>query len=326
MILEHKVNEFFRTARERQKMYKAKEAGEPWPWSEDAVMNNVYLCNLFREQDKTTVWFRENVRDPEKESFRVFPAIVLFRWFNRVETGKHLFGGSIFNDWVEMMIHKGNPEAVGNWLSNKIEEMNPPYFTGAYMIKVDNGMQKHHSVSIAASAVVEGFLHRFKEANTPILFDRLQGWTEWLTGFHGLGGFMSYEIASDLRWTILGRKSIDINSWANVGPGCARGLSRLYFETHTHAEDFLRERSRANDVMIYLHQLSRDEKYWPQSGEPKWEMREVEHWCCEFDKIERARAREGRIKRWYKPSPNATRKEHIRVEGIRDHAVVGQGS
>jgi hypothetical protein len=51
---------------------------------------------------------------------------------------------------------------------------------------------------------------------------------------------------------------------------------------------------------------SRDAKFWPQGGKatakaaqnalywPKWELREVEHTLCEFDKFERTRLGEGR--------------------------------
>ena len=43
------------------------------------------------------------------------------------------------------------------------------------------------------------------------------------------GGFHSYEIVTDLRHTYLLENASDINLWANIGPGCRRGLARIIY-------------------------------------------------------------------------------------------------
>ena len=43
---------------------------------------------------------------------------------------------------------------------------------------------------------------------------------------------------------------------------------------------------------------SRSSKFWPQEW-PAWEMREVEHTLCEFDKFERVRLGEGAPRQRY---------------------------
>jgi hypothetical protein len=292
---------FFADAEERQKIYRRKQRHEPFPWTADSVMQRVYLCNVFREQDRTTTWFRENVRDKfSQDAAKSFASIVLFRWFNRIETGEFLFKRPVFSSWLDLLLRGESGRDAGEWLSDTIEEnLYPPYFTGAYMIKADNDIKKHLSVSTAASNVVKGYFERARAEQNPVFFDTLEKWTDWLTGFHGLGGFMAYEIVTDLRWTIVAEGSKDIMTWANIGPGCARGLSRLYYDDHTHAHDFMSDKYRALDVMRWLLGLSKSEEYWPQD-EVKWEMRDVEHWLCEFDKIQRCRKGEGRIKRWYR--------------------------
>jgi hypothetical protein len=292
---------FFADAEERQKIYRRKERHEPFPWTNDPVMQRVYLCNCFREQDKTTTWFRENVRDKfSQDAAKAFASIVLFRWFNRIETGEFLFRKPVFSTWLDMLLRGESGIDAGEWLSAMIEDnLEPPYFTGAYMIKADNAIKKHLSVSMAASNVVKGYIERAKAERNPILFDTLEKWTDWLTGFHGLGGFMAYEIVTDLRWTSVAWGAKDVMTWANIGPGCARGLSRLYYDDHTHAHDFMSDKYRALDVMRWLLELSNSPEYWP-SDEVTWDMRDIEHWLCEFDKIQRCRKGEGRIKRWYR--------------------------
>lgn len=292
------AEKFFATARERQKIYRRRQQGLPPPWTDDPVMQSIYLCNVFREQDKTTVWFRENARNFYISPLYQFASIILFRWFNRISTGEYFFNHSVFRHWLEDIQDGIGAELAGWRLGDLIEEdLIPPYFTGAFMIKLENDTPKHYSVANAASLVVEGYIRRVKEVGTPILFNRLQDWTEWLKKFHGLGGFMAYEAASDIRWTQLGENSIDILTYANIGPGCARGLSRLYYDTPEFSHIFMKE--RGIDVLKWLLELSRDEEYWPQDETP-WELRECEHWSCEFDKIERIRRGEGRSKRMYK--------------------------
>jgi hypothetical protein len=51
------------------------------------------------------------------------------------------------------------------------------------------------------------------------------------------------------------------------------------------------------EIMSLILEASKDPDYWPQEWLP-WEMREAEHWACEFDKYQRA-ANGERMKRRY---------------------------
>lgn len=85
------VDTFFRDARERHAIYLRRRAGMPRPWTDDPVMQNYRITNLFRELDKTTTWLRENVRDPLRNEPLVLPAVALARWFNLIRTMETLF-------------------------------------------------------------------------------------------------------------------------------------------------------------------------------------------------------------------------------------------
>jgi len=61
-MLMNNAIEYFRLAREREAIRRRRAAGEPWPWSADAIFREWRFCNVHREHDKTTVWFREHVR------------------------------------------------------------------------------------------------------------------------------------------------------------------------------------------------------------------------------------------------------------------------
>ena len=116
---------------------------------------------------------------------------------------------------------------------------------------------------------------------------------------------MSFEIVSDLRWTDVLKDAPDIMSWANAGPGCARGLSRLVYGSPRgyFARGSKTDQEKMNNLMQDLLDMSYDQTYWPAENR-QWEMREVEHWLCEFDKY--VRAIDGTsLKRRYREGANA---------------------
>src|SRR5690349_267144 len=74
---------YFATATEREAIRRRRLAGEPWPWTSDAVLSAWRFCNVHREHDKTTEWFRNEIR-AKLTGLAVIEACVIFRWFNRI--------------------------------------------------------------------------------------------------------------------------------------------------------------------------------------------------------------------------------------------------
>jgi hypothetical protein len=109
--------------RERHNIYLRRKAGKPKPWTEDPILRNHYFCNVYRELDKTTVWFRENVRDPLRHDPMVVLATIIFRWFNFIPTGELLLRHHLFTDW--------NPDLAEELLVGRRNE-GKQVFTGAY--------------------------------------------------------------------------------------------------------------------------------------------------------------------------------------------------
>jgi hypothetical protein len=55
--------------------YRKEELKEEPPWTEDEILKQFKFCQVFREDDRTTRWFREHIRDPLKDSPDVVMAI-----------------------------------------------------------------------------------------------------------------------------------------------------------------------------------------------------------------------------------------------------------
>ncbi len=287
------ITNFFRYARLRHDAYLAKCDKVPrGTQSQDPILNKYRFTNVFRELDKTTVWFREHFREEWRNDSRVLIGTVVFRLLNRIEVGEAIFNQSdmfdvnAFNEFL----HSGGDVRV---LRKAIRANcgDGPYVTGAYIISSPKGYSK-----------LDGVLRVIKD------FYRNSGWRhwvdqdprgnecsleaawEWLRDQPYLGPFHAYEIVTDLRHTTLLDQAPDIMTWANPGPGARRGLNRVYGRDK-------RDKSASRDQMIEgmceLLAHSRDRDLWP-SYWPEWEMREVEHTLCEFDKYERVRLGEGR--------------------------------
>jgi hypothetical protein len=278
-------DEFFATARARERIRRARAMGVEYPWTDDPVYRAWRFCNVFREDDRTTAWFREHVRN-HVSGLQAVKATIIFRWFNRVEVGEQI---------TDLLI--------GTWdtkeARRRLKDVHP-IVTGAYIIKGWDGYEK-----------LDGVLKCIDEALAQLDSDEVDslGWVirnHWpvrscrqlemawgdLQSIRYMGPFMAYEVVSDLRWTDTLRLAADINTWANPGPGCKRGLGWAYSgNSEVRPPDLL-------GAMQWLLSMSQDTRNWP-SDWPRWEMREVEHWLCEFDKYNRA-LRGDRMKRRYR--------------------------
>jgi|SRR6185503_6979636 len=267
---------YFSTARERERIRLKRLAGKKPPWTDDEIFQRFRFCNVHRENDKTTVWFRENVRDPLANTarnldhkttalLRIVEATLAFRWFNRIETGE-IIKDLLLNGWDTQEARKRLVDVT-------------PIVTGAYMIKTETGLSK-----------LDGVLYAIEKAlpQLPAIVktwgDSIEQATADLCPLMWMGPFLAYEITTDLRWTPVLENAKDIMTWANPGPGCTKGLGRVFDGDQwrwnraqpKHVAEML-------ELMAKLLEMSKKDKYWPKEW-PQWEMREVEMWACELQK------------------------------------------
>lgn len=270
-----KVKEFFRFARERESIRIAREEGQPFPWTRDRVLGLYRFCNVFREDDRTTVWFRENIREPlRNDPEKVVLATAGFRWFNRVEVGELIQDILVTEGWNSAKILK------------RLKGVKP-IVTGAYMIKTPTGMNKLDGI-VNCMEELKLMPHIFNFMKNHMTKDcSLEMAWAVLKQAPFLGEFMAYEIITDLRHTCVLENASDIMTWANPGPGAARGLSWV---TSDGEHVYNRHSAKDRPVLMYgmreILEVSVNPKYWPSEWR-LWELREVEHTLCEFDKFKR---------------------------------------
>tara|TARA_R100001143_G_scaffold49683_1_gene44640 strand:+ start:19 stop:924 length:906 start_codon:yes stop_codon:yes gene_type:complete len=280
-FLPKELDTYFYWIHERESIRINKEVlGHTPPWTDDEVLQKYKFCQVFREDDRTTRWFREHIREPLRDSTDVFMATVIFRWFNYIESGRTLIKHDLLCNWDR---------------KKAIEEISKQdkWVTGAYIIKTPNRMNK-------VTGVAECISHMWKDKN--YLIDTMYGISSlekiWnvLRDYPYMGPFMAYEVVTDLRHTYVADNADDIMTWANPGPGAMRGLNRLTgrelgFCKRSHPwneemQELLKiAYERLNNNIIDLH---------------KFEMREVEGGLCEFDKYSRTVQKQGTTRSIYK--------------------------
>lgn len=297
---------FLSYARERYETQLRRERGESRPWTRDRIIQNYRFCCVFREDDRTTRWFRDHVRDPLSSGPDVLLATVVFRMFNRISTGEAIFCQTdLAGGGVRSVFGRGKYVTAFDLFlaTGRVAHLrkailahcgNGPYVTGAYIISTPAGYTKLDGVLEILRRFYEG--SDWRDAAAGMLQRRgsvsLEDAWRWFSQQDYLGKFHSYEIVTDLRRTVLLDRAPDIMTWASPGPGARRGLNRVLGKNY-------KDRSLSRDDLIQgmreLLCLSCDDAMWPAVW-PDWEMREVEHTLCEFDKYERLRLGQGTVK------------------------------
>mgnify|MGYP003674364152 FL=1 len=279
--LRDRLDLYFYWIHERETIRMNKEVEQkPPPWTDDPILQKFKFCQVFREDDRTTRWFRTHIRDPYRDDPEVLMATVIFRWFNYIETGRTLVRNKLHLEW-------DRKKAI-----EEITKQNK-WVTGAYIVKTPNRMDK---VTGVAECISHMWGDREKLVDQILATKSLEKSWNILRDYPYMGPFMAYEVITDLRHTYLLRDAEDILTWANAGPGAMRGLNRLA----GRELDFSRRSHPWNEEMRNLWEISRERLNPNLIDLNQFEMREIEGGLCEFDKYSRILNEEGRTRSVYK--------------------------
>lgn len=268
--------------RERWQVYKRRQAGKQKPWSSNPIMQSVYFTNVYRELDKTTVWYRENIREPFGETPEVIFATIAFRWFNWIPTGRLLLGANLLRKWnlPDCLTLLGNYQKQGEQL-----------FTGAFNIS-NSGSTKPK-----LNRVAEDYIQPVWEKREELLsfFGKdltLEKAHKFLGRYPGLGGsgFMAAQVIADLKYTPWLASAADWWTWCSPGPGSIRGLNRLL--------------GRPVDGPALCNFLEEVNKLRLELGQrlptlPPLHAQDVQNCLCEYSKMEAVLWEQGQSKRKY---------------------------
>ena len=275
---------------ERQSIYLKKLSGCPKPWTDDEILQQYKFTNAFRQLDKGTVALKNmltGIKLPalmpkgEADSLLFFN-VVWYRLFNWHEHATELGFVDNFTKLEEYIRYRHRTY-------KKI-------FTGAHMTTGIAFEDKHESY---LRACVEVWNRRHEFTQGLMELNTMEAVFEKLLGLYMVGRFIAYELVCDFRFTLLLENAKDKLTWANMGPGAQRGLKRLGLPYKNQQQGL------SSMQLLYdrvLGQLMDSEMLLSNEvldASVPFELREIEHSLCEFDKYQRAKRGEGRPRSKY---------------------------
>ena len=109
MFIQEELDRYMYWQVERENIRLQKEVSNfPPPWTDDPILQQYKFCQVFREEDRTTRWFKKHIREPMRENTDVLMATVIFRWFNWIPTGRTLIKHELLTNW-------DRKKAINNW-------------------------------------------------------------------------------------------------------------------------------------------------------------------------------------------------------------------
>lgn len=248
---------------ERECIRIAKERGDPKPWTDDPILQQFKFCNVRREDDRVTRWFKNNWRAEKYWAERNFvPAIILGRTINWPDTLEHIGFPHVWDEKKVYAILEGR-KATGLKV-----------YTGAYMVtQYGSTLPKNQLVTENAGV----YFHK-----VPTIYPTLAETCQELTCYAGVGPFMAGQVLADLKQTSILRHAKDWFSWAVIGPGSTRGLNRLYDRSlnyQMNEDQGLEEMCEVADSV--------------KSLELRLCLQDVQNCLCEFDKYMRTKLGQG---------------------------------
>lgn len=285
---------FYYWLRERHTIYlKRFKEKEPYPWTKDQILLDYKFTNVYRQLDRVSLAWQDRYAHLLTRK-KLLPSDVLFhcvmfRLFNLPETYDALFYGMRKWDLTRAMA-----------ILNKRKDDHEQIFTGAYIIP--NGGREDPKIQVICEAVDYVYKRRIKLSNKIRRGKSMENAVTVLMRVPTIGSFIAYEIACDLRFTKVLHDARDVLSWANPGPGAIRGIRRLLTGSAQRSP-----KTKGLDDVAAMYQIwqeipkeLRNYLDMRKDGVP-FEMREVEHSLCEFDKYMRVKNGEGKPRSRYRP-------------------------
>jgi len=284
---------------ERERIRRQRSAGEPWPWTEDQILQTYRFCNVFRRDDKVTQhylrWIKPLLTSMNRLDLVVFNT-AMYRLFNRPETLDHIGLVNAYHGRRITMKLRG------------MQKRKDKIFTGAFMVtgKVPLEIMRRYAprlqppinkVDLVSVALYWLWNHR-DEITSSLETRRLEKFVGALSKTPMFGRFLSYEVATDLTYHVMARAK-DQDTWAHVGPGAIKGLN-FY---HGRQWDASFPQKEALPEMREILQGSGNWWPWPKR---RLHLREIEHSLCEFCKYMKVLHGLGRPREKYKQPERRT--------------------
>lgn len=213
---------YWQFASERQQAFERRVAGQPWPWTEDPILQTHKFCNVYRAADRVSQYMIRNVcyhDEPCAPEDRLFQ-IIAFRTFSKIETWRSVRDLLGRYPTVDDLANGSFTKALEH---AKVE--NGGLYTGAFILCATDA----YGQSLKHLNHVELFRHMFLHnelAKRLLASGTLREVYELLHAYPLMGDFMSYQTTIDLNYSDL--INFSENEFTQAGPGALRGIKKCF--------------------------------------------------------------------------------------------------
>jgi hypothetical protein len=292
---------YWRFAAERQRIFHARAAGSPPPWTVDPILSAHRFTNSYRAADRVSQFLiNEVIPGSSKEPVDVLFRTLLFKVFNRVDT------------WCSLEAQLGNlhsadfdPNAYATALA-RIRESGQRIYSAAYIMPmpaIPGAAAKHEAhLGLIWHLLVSGTLDRVLEAKT------LKDVYLILSGVPSFGPFLAFQFTIDLNYSrVLNHSEME---FVVAGPGALSGIDKCFTDRDGMSyEDIIRYACEGADEEFALRGIEFADLW----GRPL-QLIDCQNLFCEVDKYARVahpkatgRSNRTRIKQRYSHDPHPLR-------------------
>ena len=265
---------YWRFAAARQAIYDARQAGHPWPWTDDPILQRHRFTNCYRAADRVSQFLIERVQyagpqDPLNLVFRT----LLFKMFNKVRTWE-LLERSV----GEIAWQSADLEYYDKVLSEAFSGGSTLY-SAAYVVPPPalGGERKHSNHLKLLKLMIEDGVH-----------DRLTSAASMRDGFNvlrsypAIGDFLAYQFLIDINYTEA--LHFEESEFVVPGPGARDGIRKCFGPAASGIEA---------EVIRYVTDTQEDQftrlglEFRGLRGRRRLQLIDCQNLFCEVDKYAR---------------------------------------
>lgn len=286
---------------ERYKIHLKKDVfHEERPWTTDPILDNYRFTNVRREQDRQSIYLIDNIVNNDNLTLeeKVINCI-MFRCWNVWESMK-LLGGP----WKKESLLNGSALLTARTVYTQISQDEPRhgwftkvFFTSGVKLGMKNLLGVKNFVlgvfDIAQWVISHDIANKVLQSESQLEAFNI------LKSIPGIANFLGYQIFVDC--TYIPEFQFSENEFTIAGPGCKKGLNRLFMNcdgmTSEESVFWLRDNlttiAPQLDPKTLMVDLPEEERFLS--------VMSLENCLCEFSKYHRAYHKESRPKNKYVP-------------------------
>lgn len=222
LVREDVYRTYWSFASERQRIFEARLAGFPAPWTDDAILDSYRFCNVFRAADRVSQHLIQHAAYGESSADvdDIFLRVVLHRLFSRPTTW------DLLQDQLGSIDAKTfDTDTYGEVLDHAMEHGQRIY-TNAFILCATPAYgfdRKHRNhLALLRAMLEDGVPDKLARASSlQAVYRELRRWPL-------IGPFMAYQLAVDLNYSQMIAFSED--DFVVPGPGAERGLAKVFVD------------------------------------------------------------------------------------------------